>query len=126
MEYISIGRNNNLKTLSLEDNLYYTLEDIFINADTSDLCTYAVYFMNELKEGCYYKSKMMNEKYTDCLNNKEFVSSLNDRIIKYLTPNHLQYDKENDEIYEKMDKNKWWKQFEELRKQLKEHYEMLN
>ena len=93
MEYISIGSNNNLKTLSLEDNLYYTLEDIFINADTSDLCTYAAYYMNELKEGCHYKSKMMNEKYTDCLNNKEFVSSLNDRVIKYLTPNHLQYDK---------------------------------
>lgn len=82
--------------------------------------------MNELKKGCHYKSKMINEKYTDCLNNKEFVSSLNDRIIKYLTPNHLQYDKQNDEIYEKMDKNEWWKQFEELRKQLKEHYEMLN
>ena len=49
------------KKLSLEDNVYYTLEDIFINADTSDLCTYAVYFMNELKEGCHYKSKMMNE-----------------------------------------------------------------
>ena len=122
MEYISIGSDNNLKTLSLEDNLYYTLEDIFINADTSDLCTYAAYYMDELKEGCYYKSKMMNKKYTDCLNNKEFVSSLLNRVIKYLMPNHLQYDKENDEIYEKMDKNEWWKQFEELRKQLKQHF----
>ena len=55
---------------------------------------------------------MMNEKYTDCLNNKEFVSSLLNRVIKYLTPNHLQYDKQNHFIRE-------WSSIQEASKYIK-------
>jgi hypothetical protein len=89
--------NNDFKKLSLNDNVYFTLRDIFANADTYDICIQANYYNSMLTNNISFEERNKNEsfQYSDVLEQKEYVKKLQS-WLKYF--------------------DIWWIQFEELKK----------
>ena len=67
-----------LKTHSLEDNVYFTVRDIFMNAESPDLCIECNYFNAQLTQGISYEDRPANQTftYTNDLQDKAFVKEL--------------------------------------------------
>jgi hypothetical protein len=67
-----------LKTHSLEDRVYFTVRDIFMNAESPDLCIECNYFNAQLTQGVSYEDRPadMTFSYTNDLQDKAFVQEL--------------------------------------------------
>jgi hypothetical protein len=74
--YIKLMNNHIFKSMSLEDNIYFTIRDIFINAECTDYCFEANNFNKKLTDGISFEDRDSTFKYTDILNNKDYVDSL--------------------------------------------------
>jgi hypothetical protein len=113
MKYLSLQYDNNLKKKSLEDNVYYTLIDIFNNASTSDLILRVYDYNNFLKE---------KSGYTRILYDKEYVAVLIN-MLKHINESSFEFIVE-DGYYMRLDD--WLLQFEDLKCVLVERYRQLN
>ena len=113
MKYICLQYDNSLKQKSLEDNVYYTLIDIFNNAASSDLILRVYDFNRFLKD---------HSGYTRILYDKEYLSVLIN-MLKHVNESSFEFMVDDGEY---ISLNDWWKQFEELKRILVERYRQLN
>jgi len=131
IKYLQVHNDNNFKKLSLEDNVYFTLRDIFTNISEFNYIVEANEFNNEITGSIYYEDRKGDFQYTDSLNDKLFVNRLNkwlndikktDFVFGY-EPDDKADDEEKYWYYDmkrliKFDD--WWSQFEELKTRLEE------
>jgi hypothetical protein len=119
-KYMRLCNNNDLKKQSLYDNLYFTLRDIFVNSETYDTCTIANMFSGELTGGIRFEVRTENFKYTNVLNQHDFVK----KILRFLKTikNEYWFDfSKPEDSFSINDINQeyikfidWWMQFKEL------------
>jgi len=118
IEYIHLFNCNDFKKNSLYDNLYFTLKEIFWNANSADV-------------------SMQANSYNYMLTIISFEDIPKDEFRKILELlNRITYDKgwfEFIDLKEREEINEdeyirfdiWWQQFEELRVMLNKHYDKL-
>ena len=136
IKYLQHCNDNNIKSLSLEDNVYFTLRDIFINMAELQYIMEANVFNNEISGSICYEDRKSDFKYRNALNDKLFVDRLNkwlNQIKKTDFEFEEPYDKADDEekywyydmkLLIKFDD--WWSQFEELKVLINNRLEIFN
>ena len=130
IKYLQLANENHLKSKSLEDNVYFTLRDIFNNVSGFDNCMEANVFNDALTNGISYQERTDDFTYTNVLNDKKYIY----RLSEWLSRIHkgefefeaLNYTGEEEEEKEKekvwyndtinlFPFDDWWKQLEELK-----------
>lgn len=76
IKYLESCDDNNLKELSLENNVYFTLRDIFWNISATHYLLQANEFNEKLTNNICYDDRTDNFQYTDVLNDKSFINKL--------------------------------------------------
>ncbi len=139
VRYISLMNNNSFKSKSLEDNVYFTLRDIFWNGEIDDLMS-ANHYNSLLTNNVSFEERDENFEYTNILYdyNSDYTKKLYDwlsRLTGYkLTskPNGwkdsmISFRKvQEDEVIDMtryMKYDDWWDQLQELMKKLEEQLE---
>lgn len=126
-KFICLVNDNEYKMKSLEDNVYFTLRDIFANCDY-DLIISANDLNGKLTNNIYFEDRDETFKYTNVLYEKDYVKKLLKWIMRfkknYFMFNEFEQD-ENKESETYMNLDDWWNQFEELRTLIKIQYEKL-
>lgn len=114
-----------LKKQSLEDYTYFTLREIFWNADHVDTCIEANRFNGRLTNDIYFEIRTDSFQYTNVLYQESEVKYLV-YWLSYFTKDGCFEFLELEEGEEFIKENyilldDWWKQFEELKDKLKFH-----
>ena len=128
IKYIYINDDNDFKKKSFEDNVYFTLRDIFWNANSPDTCFQANVFNSSLSGRIYFEERTDKFKYTNVLYEKDYVERLH-RWLKRFTHYYFEFEFEEPDEDEEIDIDEymkfddWWVQFEELRNLIDEQYE---
>lgn len=78
--YICLCNDNDFKKRSIEDNVYFTLRDIFVNAQSVHDIETANLYNSQLSDGICFEDRTPSFQYTYALNNLEFLEDL----IKWL------------------------------------------
>jgi hypothetical protein len=131
VKYLRLHNENKLKELSLEDNVYFTLRDVFLNIDEVEYLYTINDFNGQLTNNIYYEDRSDNFSYTNVLTEEKYVNELSeflDTIVlscfyfEELKPHDNEEDKD---WYNNVDMKKyikfedWWEQFEKLKKLIK-------
>lgn len=112
VKYISLLDNNDLKLTSLNNWVYYTLRDVFWNADE-----YYCIKANDLNSLLVYKKKDTIE-YTNILDDVKFVRKLYE-FLKSLNETAFHFVKKTFKPNQNyIEYQIWWKQLQELKKQI--------
>ena len=128
IRYIGLMNDNELKSKSLEDNVYFTLRDIFWNADCDD-CISANYFNGLLTNNISFEERNKNFRYTNILYDyhSDYTKKLYNWICKITTYKDtifdydpLVIDEEDNPIQKYIKYDEWWEQVLDLRKKLEE------
>lgn len=117
IKYIYIHNDNEFKKKSFEDNVYFTLRDIFNNADSCDTIMKANYLNDLLTGNISFEERDNTFQYLN-IYDKEYLSKLI-IFLKHFTEYWFEFiEPENEEIQMKkyMKFDDWWIQFQELRK----------
>jgi len=131
-KYVHLHNNNEFKKKSLEDNIYFTLRDIFLNISDIHQCLRANEFNYKLTNHIRFEERTDAFQYANVLQNKEYVSELIkwlDCIKKYSFDFDDEDDNKDDEDDNKDDEplenyikyDDWWVQFDELKNLLNYH-----
>jgi hypothetical protein len=123
--YIRLMHNNELKNASLEDNIYFTLRDIFWNGDC-DMANAANHYNSLLTINISFEQSRMNIKYSDILHDKNsnYTQLLYNWIKRFSKfKNHIfDFEEVNDSaninMNDYMKYDDWWEQYLELLKKL--------
>ena len=129
IRYLEMAHDNNFKLLSLEDNVYFTLRDIFNNISGVEYCTEACNYCSKITNNVYYSDRDESFQYTNVLHDYNFVCELN-HWLKSIHPSDFVFEPFDDNAnseekkwyYDKTNLimfNVWWLQFENLRHQIK-------
>ena len=122
IKYICLYDDNEFKKKSLEDNVYFTLRDIFLNADAADIVFEVNKYNYVLSNGISYEDRTDTFEYTNVLSNKKYLLEL----ITYLGHFNENWFKFSDitscQDNKYMIFDDWWIQFEELKGLLNHHY----
>ena len=123
-----LNNDNNFKKKSLEDNVYFTLRDIFLNADCFDTISEASNFNYELTNGISFEERDSTFQYTNKLNDKIYLKRLI-KWLNYIRPGWFEFvapgEDYEDEVIDMNDYMKfddWYIQFEELRGLISKQY----
>ena len=124
-KYICHMDNGDLKKKSLEDNVYFTLSDIFCNTRELSTIIKVNEFSDELTGNVCFEDRTDKFEYTNVLYQKDYVKKLQN-WLNIFSEGDLEFEKVDDkEInmskYIKLDD--WWVQFEELKNLLDIQYE---
>jgi hypothetical protein len=130
VKYVRLMHDNSLKFNSLEDNVYFTLRDIYWNADIYDVDAVNC-FNHALTNGMTFEDRGDNFKYSNVL--RDFRTDFTCKLCAYLTTFHR---KDTFEFYQLADMHDinmreymnyydWLNQLAHLIKQLEEHLETL-
>ena len=125
IKYLQLANETHLKNKSLEDNVYFTLRDIFANVSGLDYCMEANCFNDALTNGISYQERTNDFTYTNVLNDKIYIHKLS-RWLSYIRKSDFEFEAINDDgdTEEKewyLDTRNlfkfddWWLQFEELK-----------
>jgi len=123
IRYLNITYDNNSKQNSLEDNVYFTLKDIFCNIKNARMAIEINIFMDILTNGVCLEKRGNKFRYSKILMNKIFVNEL-----KNFLGSILRCDFEFDTIYRNtslkdyISFGKWNNQLNELIDTLHELY----
>jgi hypothetical protein len=126
IKYLQLFNDNSFKSLSLEDNVYFTLRDIFLNITGMDFVMEANGFNNKISGGVSYEERNHGFQYTNELYDKIFV----DRLyfwLKHIYKSDFDFeelddkaDDEEKESYNDMTRlikfDDWWSQLEDLKR----------
>lgn len=121
IKHMNINYCNDFKKKSLEDNLYYTLIDIFWHANSSDVSMTANAYISALTGNVEFNQRTENFQYQ-----KDEIQKIL-RWLNYITQKSFEFLELEDgeeiieEVYIKFDD--WWIQFDELRQSLKAQYD---
>jgi hypothetical protein len=127
VKYVGLMNNNLLKSKSLEDNIYFTLRDIFMNGNT-DACMYANHYNGLLTNNIHLEDRDADFKYSNLIysNNSDFIEKLYCWLAVYTKNGLFDYEtfeelKDNTHLnmIEYIKYDDWWKQFISLRSQLR-------
>jgi hypothetical protein len=69
IQYVKLTHDNSLKNKSLEDNVYFTLRDIWLNAECIDYCYETNQFNSILTDNICYEDRKEDFKYSNILYN---------------------------------------------------------
>ena len=94
IKYLELFNDNNFKDLSLEDNVYFTLRDIFLNIYNYENVIKANNFNSELTGNVPYEKRKSDFQYTNVLNDKLYVNNLNEQL-KYIRPCYFEFEEFN-------------------------------
>ena len=124
VKYMRLCNDNDFKKKSLYDNVYFTLRDIFVNAESYDDIMAANLYNDKISGGVYFEDRTDKFEYVNLLEQKDFLEKLK-KWLKSIRKHDCFEFRESDEDedakkYMKLDD--WWEQFEKL-KQLIEEYE---
>lgn len=98
VKYLQLHNLRELKKLSLEDNVYFTLRDIFLNYGCIDDVLRANDFNSKLTNNVSYEDRTEKFEYTNLLMNENFLSSL----IRWMKTIHIsEFEFETPEQYMK-------------------------
>jgi len=126
IKYINLMNDNDFKKKSLYDNVYFTLRDIFANAESADTIMEANYFNGRLTNNICFEDRTERFEYTNELHQKYYVERLQ-RWLKHFDIHYFEFEEpEEDEqidMKEYMKWDDWWIQFIELRQLIDEQYE---
>lgn len=75
-KYVYLCNKESFKSLSLEDNVYFTLRDIFMNANNADDAIECNNFNNKLTNNICFEERTDTFTYTDVLQDKLFIEGL--------------------------------------------------
>ena len=121
IKYIVLSEGNGLKIQSFEDNVYFTLRDIYLNADAYNTCMLSNYYSNQLDGGIEFSDRTIHFQYNHILNEKTYIrelsywmNSLTQEFFEFTDRDETAYHEENKGKYMRFDE--WWQQFEYLRK----------
>ena len=125
-KYMHLFNDNNFKSESLNTNVYFTLRDIFANADSADTVMEANSFNSKLTGDICFEDRTENFAYTNVLSDVKFLSRLL-TWLNYFSIGYFEFiEPESDEtinMCEYMRWEDWWAQFEELKQMIKTKYE---
>lgn len=76
IKYIKLSNSREFKKISLEDNVYFTLRDIFLNYGYIDDVLRANDFNSKLTNNISYEHRTENFRHTNSLLDDNFLSSL--------------------------------------------------
>ena len=125
-KYLRLCNKNEYKSNSLEDAVYFTLRDIFVNISGIDYCIEANAFNRRLTNDVSFEERTDDFLYSDALYDKYFVTELHHWL------SHI--DKGDFNFYEEQDADEedqlikvedWWNPFEELKVKIKDRMEKL-
>jgi hypothetical protein len=126
VKYIHLMNNNDFKKKSLYDNVYFTLRDIFANAESSDISIQANEFNNCLTRNMSFEYRTEKVEYTNKLHETYFVEKLKSWLTKF-NIHYFKFEEahEDEEIdmKEYMKWDDWWGQFIDLRNLIDLQYE---
>ena len=125
IQYLQLMNENNCKMNSLEDNVYFTLRDIFANISGADYCMEANGFNSKLTNDISYDKRTIDFTYSNVLNDKIYIKQLS-RWLSYINKSDFRFDEMNADAdteekqwyFDTMHLFKfddWWLQFEELK-----------
>jgi hypothetical protein len=127
--YITLHNDIKLKEKSLEDNVYFTLRDIFLNIIDVNCVCYINTFNSILTNNIRYEDRNETFKYTNYLQDKNYVEHLSKFLCsleKYDFNPETPSDEEKNEIdsTDFMTDNiipfdVWWQDFENIKAQIK-------
>lgn len=130
IQYMRLYNDNSFKSQSLEDNVYFTLRDIFLNGEINDVFT-ANHFNGLLTNNISFEERNNSFEYTNLLYdyNSDYTRKLLDWLYRTYPNKNYSFEflplEKDDEIdmKEYMKFDDWWLQFEDLRNKLKEQLE---
>jgi hypothetical protein len=118
IEYVGLSEEHSFKFRSLEDDVYFTLRDLFLNLLDIDDVILTIDFSKELTHGICYEERDETFQYTDALSDKDYTKrlsewlfSINKKCFEFKPP-------QKDDIIdlkEFIPFDEWWKHFEYLR-----------
>jgi len=125
IKYLQLVNENHIKNKSLEDNVYFTLRDIFANVSGLDYCMEANGFNTKLTNGISYEERTIDFTYTNVLNDKIYINNLS-KWLSYIQKYDFEFEAINDDADTEEKEwyldtrnlfkfDDWWLQFEELR-----------
>ena len=121
------------KSKSLEDNVYFTLKEIFTNCDKYELCMRANSYSSRLSNGVDFEYHSDNFEYTPLLQQEKYLESLC-HFFNKLNPSFFQVNTKRDAEQESEEEHckefdipfeEWWRDFEHLKTLLSEQLESL-
>jgi hypothetical protein len=101
-KYLKLHNPNEFKQKSLEDNVYFTLRDIFLNYGIVDYVMRSNYFNSELSSNISFEERDIDFKYTDNLMDEKYLTNLI-KFFKSIYPSEFEF--ETPEQYWNKDKN---------------------
>lgn len=125
IKYLQLANENHLKNKSLEDNVYFTLRDIFANISGLDYCMDSHGFNSKLTNDIFYEERTKDFTYTNVLNDKIYIGQLN-RWLSCIDKSDFEFEaingdadtEEKEWYFDTINLFKfddWWLQFEELK-----------
>lgn len=133
IKYMCIHDVDEYKKKSLNDQFYFTLRDIFWNTDSFEVMMLINEFNGLLTDGIPFESRTNTFQYTNILHQKTELKKILQCINRITQTGWFEFIelKEEEEEEESIAEeyilfDDWWKQFEELRKLLKEQYKKNN
>ena len=124
-KFIRLMDNGDLKKKSLEDNVYFTLSDVFCNTRELSTIIKVNEFNDELTGNVCFEDRTDKFEYTNVLYQKDYVKKLQN-WLNIFSENNLEFEKVDDKeinIKEYIKLDDWWVQFEELKNLLNIQYE---
>jgi hypothetical protein len=140
IRYVGLMNDNSFKSKSLEDNVYFTLRDIFWNGDIDDVMT-ANHYNGLLTNGVSFEERNKNFKYASILYdyNSDYTKKLYNWLIRLTgyKRNSTNVNGRKDRMFEFLELEEgevidmseymkyddWWDQLQELMKKLEEQLE---
>lgn len=124
-KYIMLSNDINLKSLSLEDNIYFTLRDIFFNIEPEVKMYKANDINAKLSMEIPYEDRDNTFKYYKLASDSDFVTVILD-FLNSIKQSDFNFEYEN--VEDEVDVNTinseyicfdvWWSNLEELKKSL--------
>jgi hypothetical protein len=124
IKYLQLANENHLKSKSLEDNVYFTLRDIFNNVSGFDNCMEANVFNDSLTNGISYQERTNDFTYTNVLNDKKYMYRLSEWLSR-IHKGEFEFEALNYDTIHLFPFEDWWLQLEELKILIRERYKIL-
>lgn len=123
IKHICVFNDVSLRNRSLEDNVYFTVRDIFFNCNSPDDCMRSCEYNSELSGNIMYEDRTDFFEYTDMLHEECGIK----RILSWFerfTPEYFEFIDGEKEIMEEgyIVFDDWWASFNELKRMLREEY----
>ena len=120
-KYMKLCNDHQLKFLSLEDNVYFLLRDIFLNISGIDYIMEANSFNRTLSGGIFYEDRNDDFKYTNELDSKYYLYKLVN-WLNYIDKSDFEFSNpdpdEEINIKDYLLFDVWWYGLEKLKKKL--------